>query len=341
MKTIFYILILLLPLAGCTQDRIMRINAAGKRVHVNKSGFPGTAKIKITFPFNPYATTSPYIVGQNIKVVKTGGTVGVDCDYTSITAAEADITDATVNKQYTLFVKKGTLNETGTFSSAFGIYVGITLKDYIHIVGESQSGVIINGPEAASSANESLVDCIHVVAKCLIKNVTLQAHNAKYPIHADQTNSVYDLWVENCTLHHLGSVTGLKYDIGIGFYKDQKITLVGCTLLNGGVFCHGNAGPGSRDNAKPWSISVSNSTMPAFTFFDYIEYAGQTVTLSGNTLGAVTLNAFSTVYDANPGVATCNQGTKVFTTFFKFNNTVTSVTQNAEATSILGGTMTF
>lgn len=332
-----------------TEAQVIQINGTGRTVTLNAPGKPSSVIVNSDSsneeePPPELTTESPYNITTSTQlIVRTGGTIGVDCDYTTITDALAGITNATVNNQYVLNVKNGTYNETGTFSGAFGFYVGITLKHYIHIIGESKTGVIIIGPEAALTANETLVDAIHIPASCLIKNVTIQASNCKYPIHADYNsgNYVYNLWIEDCVIDHLGSRGGSKYDIGIGFWKDQQIHIRNTSFNGGGVFVHGSSSC-TRDVTKPWHLSIVNSTMvDEFHFIDFIEYAVQTITLTNNTINAAFINASAVVYDANPGNPACNQGFKVFTNFINSGNTVGSVTQNAEATSILGGTMTF
>lgn len=336
-------LILLFPFSIKAQT--IQINGTGTVFStINKPGAISSMTVNIDSPAEEPPTESPYnITTANLRIVDDDGIVGVNCDYNTITEALADITDASVNNQYKLYTKIGTYNETGTFSGAFGFYVGITLKHYIHIVGESKEGVIIIGPEAALTANETLVDAIHIPASCLIKNVTIKASNCKYPIHADYNsgNYVYNLWIEDCVIDHLGSRGGSKYDIGIGFWKDQQIHIRNTSFNGGGVFVHGSSSC-TRDVTKPWHLSIVNSTMiDEFHFIDFIEYAGQTITLTNNTIDAAFINASTVVYDANPGNPACNQGFKVFTNFINSGNTVGSVTQNAEATSILGGTMTF
>lgn len=331
------LLIFILLFSFCANAQQIKINGTGSLVTINAPGKPSTVTVSTFLP-----TESPYnIVTSNQRIVRTGGTIGVDCDYTTITAALADITTASISNQFTLNVKNGTYNETGSFS-AFGFYVGITLKHYIHIVGESKTGVIINGPQAALSTDEVLVDVFHIPASCLIKNVTIQALNCKYGIHADYVagNYVYNLWVEDCVIDHLGSVSGFKYDIGVGMWKEQTINIRRVSFNGGGIFIHGTSSS-NRDITKPWHFSVKNSTMPEFHFIDFIEYAGQTITLTSNTITDVFLNGNASVYDANPSDPACNQGFKPFTTFINSANTVTTVTQNAEATAMIGGTMDF
>lgn len=331
-----YFFVLGFILSGCSKGQTIN-SGAGETITIN-----GVGGSNVTI--NKPPTESPYNITTSTQIiVKTGGTIGVDCDYTTITDALADITDATVNNQYTLRVKDGFYDELGSFSGAFGIYVGITLKHYIHIVGESKAGVIIKGPEAPLQSEELLVDAIHIPASCLIKNVTIQTENNKYAIHADHNagNYVYNLWLEDVVLHHLGARGPSKYDVGIGFWKDQQIHIRRCDFNGGGIFVHGTAST-NRDVTKPWHLSVKNSTMvDEFHFIDYIEYAGQTITLTSNTIENAFINGNASIYDANPGVPACNQGFKVFTNFINSGNTVTNVTQNAEATAILGGTMDF
>lgn len=312
----------------------VRINGTGTPIRVNKTGT--TVRIITPTPSDfPFDTS-----GAIHKIIKTGGTVGVDCFDTAITTALARITDASISKQYILDVKNGTYNEKGTFDGAFGIYVGIYLKHYIHIIGESKAGVIVNGPQAAVSANETLVDVFHVPATCLIANLTINAQNCKYAFHCDYSsgNYEYDLYVKDCNVNHLGSVSGYDDAFGIGFHMNQSVTAIGCTITGEGFYAHGEIAC-VRDLLKPWHLKIKNCTMNNFIFQDYLEYSANTVTLTGNTIGVVNLQTITSVWDANPGSPTCNNGTKVYTSFVRSGNTVTTVTRDAETISILGTTM--
>lgn len=289
-------------------------------------------------PTDPGAPTIPFnLATATHKIVRTGGTVGVDCDYTTITAALAAITTASVSNQFVLDVKNGTYNETGTFSIAFSLYIGMTLKDYIHIVGESEDGVHIYGPPQ-DPGNESIADVFHIPATCLVKNMTVHAYDVKYPFHCDENNIAYDMYFENVTTYHDHSNDGYLYDVGVGIYGDQRLTFINCTRNGGGFFGHGNLSS-ARDLSKHFEIEDYQSTGAQWQWLDTIEYAANKITLTNCTIGEVYLRTDTTVYDANPGNPACNTGTKVYTNFIVSGNDVTTVTRDSETAAILGTTM--
>jgi hypothetical protein len=273
------------------------------------------------------------------KVVRTGGTVGVNCDYTTITAALAAITTASVSNQFVLDVKNGTYNETGTFDGAYSLYVGITLKDYVHIIGESKTGVIIYGPETTTPANEVLMDVFHTPATCLVQNVTVRGYKNKYCFHADYNSGgyQYSLYIKDCVLEKTTSASGFWHEIGCGIYGGQKVTVINTTMSNHGFYAHGNASA-TRDLSKHFEILLSGCTCN-FEWTDYIEYAANKITLTNNTIDNLILTTSTGVYDANPGNPACNTGTKVYTPFTNSGNTVTTVTRDTETAAILGTTM--
>lgn len=308
----------------------LRVKANGDGISFTDSDWSNVVSIDIDIPFSLSTATT--------KIVRAGGTIGVNCDYTSIWSAIDAITDASSGNQYILDVKNGTYNENGYFNTGLGFYTGIAPKHYVHIIGESTAGVIINGPSAASPGNEVAVDTFHTPANCLIQNVTIKALNAKYCVHADYSLYDYSLYLKDCVLTHMGSVSGFNDPIGCGLYGGQKIVLLGCTLNGEGFYAHGNA-TNTRDTSKHFEILLKSCNMPKFLWQDYIEYAANTITLTDNTVTEVNLQTITTVYDANPGNPACNTGTKVYTSFTNSGNTVTTVTRDSETAAILGTTM--
>lgn len=334
MKKLFLILFILFSVISYGQTP-MSINGVGLiNAHINGTG----TKVKINDVSNdiPFDTT-----GATHKIVRVGGTIGVNCDYTTITGALAAITDNSISNQYILDVKNGTYNELGSFDGGFGFYVGITLKHYIHIIGESEAGVIVYGPAAPTQPDEVLVDVFHIPATCLIQNMTIIAYNNKYAFHCDYNSGgyMYDLYVKNCNVEHSGSRTGYNDAIGCGMYGGQSVNVFGCTIVGEGFYAHGDISCAGRDLSKHFNIYIKNSTMNNFIWQDYLEYSANRILLYGNTIGVVNLQTITSVYDANPGNPACNTGTMIYTAYSVGRNIVTTVTRDATTVTILGSSL--
>lgn len=312
------------------------------RVKAMASGFTDSAYDSDSIVYdNGGAPTPPFNLTSNVRVIDKDGTVGVDCDYNSLTDAYADITDNAISKQYNLhIVARGTQLENGVMGF-WGEYAGLTMKHFVHIkgLGASRDDIVITGHQQSVPANEVLADVFHLPATCMIENITIQAQNTKYCIHCDYTGYEYDLWLKNVKLIHLGSVSGYSDNIGCGMYGGDKITAVNCEgIVGSGFYAHGNAST-SRDLAKHFEIELYGCNFNLFLWQDYIEYAANTITLTNNTIDTVDLRTVTSVYDANPGNPACNTGTKVYTPFFNSGNTVDALIRDSETAAILGTTM--
>jgi hypothetical protein len=135
-------------------------------------------------------------------------------DNTSISAAIAEITDASASKMYCLYIKNGQYNED------------IQAVDFIDLVGEAKEGVII---ESVSDLKDTLNvggrQCL--IANLTVNHTTLLGETLKYPIHIDNggvnnPRSVTTV-LYNVRAKHFGSG---KQAIGIGLYGHQRVYLI-------------------------------------------------------------------------------------------------------------------
>lgn len=221
--------------------------------------------------------------------VKTVAATGAD--YTTITAALADITDATVANQYLLLVEDGTYTENGPSG------LGLVLKDYIHIRGSGRNRVTIKGPEAAPGS-EVNYDTIHRGANCIVESVGLVAYKNKYAVHLDAQGQSGFVLRDFKTIHY-GGVDGYEYDFGIGLRAGETITIENGDCGGKGVFIHGDFG--SRVSNTPWTMNVRAVTAKELRFNDFQEYEPNILNLDGCEFERAIFAVVETYKDANPG----------------------------------------
>ncbi|NUU58973.1 pectinesterase family protein, partial [Paenibacillus agri] len=164
--------------------------------------------------------TDPTINAKvRIIVAPSGG------QYASISTALASITDASEDKRYEIYVKKGTYTDT------------FRTKPYVDIIGEDKYKTIISFTGVYSEWVN--LSTIFAESECTIKNLTVETTDAKYPIHADKATGKWTLTIENVRMIHHGSLTNptaAGTPIGIGLYPYQHIVLKYCEMISNGVF---------------------------------------------------------------------------------------------------------
>jgi len=117
---------------------------------------------------------------QPTYIVKTGGTVGVDCTHTTIAAA---ISDAQTGLKY-IYIKNGTYAETLTINWAD-----------VSLVGESKAGVQIQPP----SGHGINIRSTGITIKNLTVNNPTGGH-VSFGIDCSTTSDFSNLLVENCVI---------------------------------------------------------------------------------------------------------------------------------------------
>lgn len=118
----------------------------------------------------------------NVIVVRAGGTIGVNCDFTDIKSALDSITDNSKNNRYKVSVKNGTYD----ISSQTYKYLG--LKNYVSIVGQSLGGTIIINRKATFDNDNAGFDTAFyhdAIEYACIDTMTIIAFNGKGPVHVD------------------------------------------------------------------------------------------------------------------------------------------------------------
>lgn len=161
------------------------------------------------------------------------------CNFTTISAALAAITDASPKKRYRIIVAEGTYEDT--FST----------KDYVDIVGTNRYKCIVNytNEDVEHYADYST---IFATSNSTLENLTITTTSAKYPVHSDGAfGRNYKLVIKDCTLVHNGFVGGPNGGtaLGIGLNHGQHIEVINCRLKpfgTGGAACYCHNSNASR-----------------------------------------------------------------------------------------------
>lgn len=219
-------------------------------------------------------------------------------DYTTVTAALADITDATAINQYILLVEPGTYTENGVAGE------GLVLKDYIHIRGAGRYRTYLKGPEA-TAGNENGYSTIDRCARCVVEGVGLICYRAKYCVHADSPAQDGFVLRDFSTIHY-GGQDGHKYDIGIGMHPDETMTFEDGDLGGDGFFAHGVASARVADS--PWQLNIRSVTGRELRLNGFLEYQENQIDIHGCNFEYLILQYSDTYYDANPGDDLYNRG---------------------------------
>ncbi len=121
------------------------------------------------------------------KIVKQGGTIGVDCDYTDIQSALTAITDNSFFKRYTLRVLDGVYDYSDN-----GNNIGVSLKNYVTILGRSKANVIIVKRDSTFAWEKATVDIdtTQNIDYMSIQNCTIISNNCKCPLHIDNSKFI-------------------------------------------------------------------------------------------------------------------------------------------------------
>jgi hypothetical protein len=245
-----------------------------------------------------YATPAPTSTTYTERLIAPSGG-----DYTSVSAAIAAITDASVTNQYRLHIDAGTYeNEAGP--NGFGI----ELKDYIHLDGVGRGKVFIRGVEGASSGVEVNYDTIHKLAKCTVQGVSLLAYKNKYCVHTESNaDPSLAFTLKDADCQHYGGASGsYQFDVGTGLYSNQQLTFDNVNLLGAGFFMHSQIS--ARANNTSFQVALKGVTGKEFIVADYLDYTKNKVILDGCEFDSLRYSQGTTYYDANVGNPLYNRG---------------------------------
>jgi len=188
-------------------------------------------------------------------VVKVGGTVGENCDFTNIKDALDSITNNKKDNNYVIKVMDG-IYEINDFGVPF-----LGIKSYVDIVGQSKTGVIIKHTAETMDATKATFDVGYYGdfdGECTLKNMTVISFNCKSPFHfdADETAFKGTITIEDCILINQNKFEGEPNHncVACGLRPGQNIHVKNC-IANGFIWAHNS----TIDNPKGASFIVENT----------------------------------------------------------------------------------
>lgn len=183
-----------------------------------------------------------------VIIVRKDGVVGKDCDFSgnrAIQDAIENIRDAGPDKPYLIKVYPGEYAalEVAAFNSKEsgpGNYAFIRGKDYVSLQGTDREQVIIRGelPDnlGATFSYESYQTMYWHAHNSSIKNLTITAHNLRYPVHIDGgatgLSDVYTSFKEVTLIHYGNEGDAARWKswhpLGLGLSQGQVIVAEEC-----------------------------------------------------------------------------------------------------------------
>lgn len=132
--------------------------------------------------------------------------VGNKMDFSTVKEASNYISDSSKEKEYNIYIEKGTYNESS-----------ITLTDYVNLIGmgDEREDVWIKGelPNDALDTEITPNSTINISMNNKFKNITVSAKNLRYPVH-DESNNKQKNWYQrfdNCKFIHYGTYGAKSY----------------------------------------------------------------------------------------------------------------------------------
>ncbi len=217
-----------------------------------------------------------YVV-THIKIKK-GGKPGVNCDYTSITAALLAIDDNSSTHRYELDIASGVYN-----AEAGQGYHGLELKNFVDIVGRSRDSVVIAG-NFAPAGMENEFSTINRVANCTVKNVSIYAGKNEYCIRADQSAPYdYVFTLENCTLDNRD--LNNRFEMGIGMNNEQRVVINNCIFRHTGINVYNS--PEKNDSSR---LEINGCRIGILHYTDNAKGNYASILLTKDTIKALILD---------------------------------------------------
>ncbi|MDG0793865.1 hypothetical protein OMP38_25860 [Cohnella ginsengisoli] len=210
------------------------------------------------------------------KIVKAGGIVNVDCDYTEIKAALDDIADNSAGKRYVLRI----LNGTYDVSNDGNLYLG--LKNYVDLIGQSRGGVRIVKRDDDYSDAKNVFDSAYYgqrIEYASLRNLTIVSYNLKAPVHIDDEYVQGTIELVDCTLINENTPDMGNYQNGLacGLRQGQRVVARG-VHSNGMLWMHNGfeayAGEGCR-------FELYNCICPFIVIGELITYGNDTIVIEG------------------------------------------------------------
>ena len=228
-----------------------------------RSHFVGVQRLLDQFNPPPAAT-----VTTTEKIVRVGGTIGVDCDYTSLKSALDDLDDGTATNRYILRVMNGVYD----YSSLGVDYLGF--RNYVDVIGQSRNGVKIIMRHPSFSSTHATFDAAYYgqhIERATIQNLTAICANGKGPMHVDSS-----VWGEgtieaiDCNLINEDGPSSPHYQVSLacGLGQGQRVVARNC-YGNGIMYAHNSSADYVENGC---SFELYNCVMPYTVIGDLQTY---------------------------------------------------------------------
>ncbi|MBU2701190.1 hypothetical protein Ga0466249_002304 [Sporomusaceae bacterium BoRhaA] len=176
-----------------------------------------------------------FTITRTEKVVKVGGTIGTDCDFTDINTALDTVSGTSLSK-----VVLRVLNGTYDVSSDGRNYTG--MKNYVDIIGQSRSGVQIVRRMSNYNAVYATFDPVYYgseINRASLRNMTIISNNCKCPVHIDGDQLNGTIEVIDCDLINENPASNENYQnaLACGLRQNQHVIARG-VRTNGTLWAH-------------------------------------------------------------------------------------------------------
>ena len=173
-----------------------------------------------------YAGQNPIVYIE--KTIKQGGTVGVDCDYTSIPEALDALSDGTFYRRYMVRVMDGTYD----YSSLGRLYLGF--RPYVTLRARALGAVKVVMRHPTFDSRHAGFDPDYygqVIPFAAIENLIIVCANGKAPVHIDSAAwGKGVIQAVNCVLinEDPAGAPHATIDCAVGLHQGQTVELINC-----------------------------------------------------------------------------------------------------------------
>jgi hypothetical protein len=217
-------------------------------------------------------TLFPYIENPSVTIV----TVGAGQTYTDIKSALDSITDNSFTNRYQILV----LN--GEYDLSLDGLVGLGMKNYVDIVGQSRNGVRVikrlSGQTGNSVFNASQYD-VHLDYASL-RNMTLISYKCKAPVHIDSVDfNLIELINLNLINENTPDLANYQNCLAIGLTQNEHVVCKG-VYANGVLWAHNKNNP-HYEGKKGCSFELYNCISKSIQIGDLLNYGHDTFIAEG------------------------------------------------------------
>lgn len=209
-------------------------------------------------------------------VVKAGGAVGVDCQFTDIKSALDSIHDNSAQRRYNIRVRNGLYDLSDNGFDFLGV------KNYVDVIGQSRAGVVVVKRDTVFSSTKAGFDPAYYgerIDYAALRSMTIITKNCKSPVHADGGAIRDALELYDLNLLNEEPIGSPHYMLGLacGLEKGQKVRAYNC-FSNGQMYAHNNA---TKYDAGGCEFELHNCIFPHTVIGDLATYGFDKYVIKG------------------------------------------------------------